>query len=220
MSKEATHQTLIASRRSTTLVGAPLVIAILLALFSLSPALAQEPVTYHFGVAPQNTNVTFESETDFETILGSTRALSGEVAVDFEAGKARARLEVPVDSLRTGIDLRDEHLRSRKWLDARKHPAISFTSTSARRLDDERWEVTGTFSMHGQSKEVTTVANVRRIPESVARKAGLDKGDWIRVTAPFELRLSDFGVEIPKGPARRVNDTWKVRVQAFASTRK
>jgi len=184
---------------------------------SLAPVAAEE-TTYHFGVSPQNTNVTFESETDFETILGSTREIRGTAVVDFDAGSAQTSLEVPVDTLRTGIDLRDQHLRSGMWLDAKKYPTISFVSSGARKIDDTRWEVTGTFSMHGESRELSTIIEARPIPASVAKQAGLGKGDWIRITAPFEVKLSDFGVKIPKKPAQRVNDTWKVRVQAFAST--
>ena len=72
--------------------------------------------------------------------------------------------------------------------------------------------------MHGQSRELTTIVDVRPIPASVAKQAGLGKGDWIRITAPFEVKLSEYGVKIPKKPAQRVNDTWKVKVQVFAST--
>ena len=190
---------------------------IMLVSVSVGSILAGE-TTYHFGTSPQNTNVSFESETDFETILGSTREVKGTAVVDLAAGTASTTIEVPVESLRTGIDLRDKHLRSGMWLDAGKHPTISFASTSAKKIDDTKWEVTGTFSMHGESRELTTVVEVRPIPEEVAKSAGLGKGDWIRIVAPFEVKLSDFGVKIPKKPAQRVNDTWKIRVQAFATT--
>lgn len=192
-------------------------ILIVIMIAAAGSALAGE-TTYTFGSSPQNTNVTFESETDFETILGSTREIRGTAVVDLASGTASTSMEVPVESLRTGIDLRDKHLRSGMWLDAGKHPTISFVSSSAKKIDDAKWEVTGTFSMHGQSRELTTVVEVRPIPEAVAKSAGLGKGDWIRVVAPFEVKLSDFGVKIPKKPAQRVNDTWKVRVQAFATT--
>ncbi len=193
----------------------PVIIGLL--LFSVGSTLAGETI-YHFGASPQNANVTFESETDFETILGSTREIKGKAVVDLEAGSASATLEVPVASLRTGIELRDSHLRSDMWLDADNHPTISFVSTAARKIDDTNWEVTGTFSMHGKSRELTTVVEVRPIPEEVAKNAGLGKGDWIRIAALFEVKLSEFGVVIPEKPAQRVSDTWKVRVQAFAST--
>ena len=188
-----------------------------LTIAALAPVAAVES-TYHFGVSPQNTNVTFESETDFETILGSTREIRGTAVVDFEGGTAQTNLEIPVESLRTGIDLRDKHLRSAMWLDAKKFPTISFVSTTARKIDDTRWEISGTFSMHGESRELSTIVDVRPIPGSIAKQAGLGKGDWVRITAPFEVKLSEFGVKIPNKPAQRVNDTWRVKVQVFAST--
>ena len=190
---------------------------VVLTLASLAPV-AAGGTTYHFGGSPKNTNVTFESETDFETILGSTRDISGTAVVDFEGGTAETSLEVPVDTLRTGIDLRDQHLRSGMWLDAKKYPTLSFVSTGSRKIDDTHWEITGKFSMHGESRELSTIVEVRSIPAGVAKQAGLGKGDWIRITAPFEIKLSDFGVKIPKKPAQRVNDSWTVRIQAFAST--
>ena len=193
-------------------------VSIVILAFAFLTASAAGETTYHFGVTPQNTNVTFESETDFETILGSTREIHGTAIVDFDGGTAQTSLEVPVDTLRTGIDLRDEHLRSGMWLDCGKYPTISFVSTSARKVDEKSWEVSGTFSMHGQSRELTTIVDVRPIPASVAKQAGLGKGDWIRITAQFEVKLSEYGVKIPKKPAQRVNDTWKVKVQVFAST--
>ncbi len=190
---------------------------IALTFASLAPVVAGG-TTYHVGGSPKNTNVTFESETDFETILGSTREISGTAVVDFEAGTAETSLEVPVDTLRTGIDLRDQHLRSGMWLDAKKYPTLSFVSTGSRKIDDTHWEITGKFSMHGESRELSTIVEVRSIPASVAKQAGLGKGDWIRITAPFEIKLSEFGVKIPKKPAQRVNDSWTVKIQAFAST--
>lgn len=192
----------------------------LLLTASISLTAAQDGGTvYHFGTDPKNTTITFESETDFETILGSTSVVTGTATIDLAAGTAATKLEVPVDSLRTGIDLRDKHLRSGDWLDSKKFPSISFASTAAKKLDGSRWEVTGRFSMHGVSKELTTVVDVRPIPEATAKDAGLGKGNWIRIVAPFEVKLSDFGVEIPKAPSRRVNDTWKVKIQAFATTK-
>jgi polyisoprenoid-binding protein YceI len=195
-----------------------LVLVSLVGMFASMASAVAEETTYHFGTSPKNTNVTFESETDFETILGSTRDIRGTSVVDFDGGTAQTTIEIPVESLRTGIDLRDEHLRSGMWLDAKKYPTISFVSTGARKVDDTHWEVNGTFSMHGESHELSTTVEVRPIPGSVAKQAGLGKGDWIRITAPFEVKLSDFGVTIPKKPAQRVNDTWKVKIQAFAST--
>ena len=174
--------------------------------------------TYHFGVSDQRTNITFESQTDFEIILGSSHKVSGSVVTDLEKGTAKIELYVPVASLRTGIDLRDEHLRSAMWLDAGKYPTLSFVSKSARKLAADRWEVRGTFTMRGVSREISTTVQVRLIPASIAKKAGLEKGQWMKVSTSFPVSLSDFGVEVPDMLGARVNDVWSVRLLAYAST--
>lgn len=173
---------------------------------------------YHFGVSDQRTNITFQSETDFETILGSSKKLAGTAVADLEEGKAEISLAVPVASLRTGIDLRDEHLRSPMWLDAEKYPTISFVSSEAKKVSHNRWKIRGTFTLHGVSRELTTTVDVRSIPAALAKEAGLEGGEWIRITAPFKVKLSDFGVRIPGKAAAKVNDTWEVHIQAYAST--
>ena len=175
--------------------------------------------SYKFGISDQRTNITFESTTDFEVILGSTHKISGMIVADLDAGTGRVEATVPVDSLRTGIDLRDKHLRSKKWLDAKSNPTISFISTSARKVSDNQWEISGTFTLHGVSREVTVTADVRPIPVAAAKKAGMEKGQWVRVLVPLEIKLSDYGVKIPNKAAARVNDTWKVRILAFAAAR-
>ncbi len=187
-------------------------------LFLVTPSLFAAETTFHFGKSGQRTNITFESETDFEVILGSTNEISGDVTADLTAGTGRLELEVPVASLRTGIAARDKHLQSKNWLNAKQFPLLSFVSSKVEKLSRGKWEVTGTFTMHGVSKEITVTVDVRSIPAAVAKKAGLEKGDWIRVNVPFELKLSDFGVKVSGRAAAKVNDTWKVRILAFATT--
>ena len=178
------------------------------------------PTVYHLGSASQRTNITFASETAFESILGTTQAIGGRVVADLEKGTGSVEIEIPVASLRTGIDMRDEHLRSPMWLDASAHPTIRFVSTSARRIDGERWRIRGSFTLHGVSRELELEADVRPIPAATAKAAGLEAGDWLRVTAPFTVRLSEFGVKVPEMAAAKVNDEWTVRLVAFATTAK
>lgn len=196
----------------------PLAVALVALLAGVSVVSAGEQ-TYHFGVSDQRSNVTFESNTDFEIILGSTHKLEGQVVADFDAGSGSVKAEVPVESLRTGIDMRDKHLRSGKWLNAKKFPMISFVSTKARRVSGNTWQIEGTFTLHGVSKAMTVQAEVREIPAAAAKKAGLEGGEWLRVVVPFEVSLSEFGVKIPGRAAAKVNDTWKVKILAFASTK-
>jgi polyisoprenoid-binding protein YceI len=174
--------------------------------------------TYHFGVSDQRSNITFESVTDFETVLGSTHKLMGHVTTDMRQGNAEVELIVPVASLKTGIDMRDDHLRSPMWLDAETFPTISFASTEVKKQRGSKWSVEGEFTLHGVTRDIKTKADVRQIPMDLAKKAGLEDGNWVKVTTEFELKLSDYGVMIPKMAAAKVSDTWKVTYVAYAST--
>ena len=122
--------------------------------------------TYHLGVIAsgmdlsQRSYVTFESQADVETIHGITNQLSGVVTADLKKGQAKINLDVPVASLRTGIDLRDEHLRSPNWLDADNYPKITFVSKKVKKVSKKQWKVSGTFTFHGVSKDITVTADL------------------------------------------------------------
>ena len=173
--------------------------------------------TYTVGGDEKNSNVTFESETDFETILGHTNTATGVVVGDLEAGTGRVDVRVPLASLDTGIELRNKHLQSSDWLNAKKFPEIQFVSRSVRKLDDGSWEIDGEFTLHGVAKPLTVKAQVRPIPAAAAKAAGLGKGEWLRISAPFEVKLSDHGVSVPKMVAGRVSDLWKVKLNLFVN---
>lgn len=181
------------------------------------PAQAEETI-YKFGISYQRTNISFESVTEFETVLGSSNQVSGQVKMDVNQGTAQIELEVPVTSLNTGIAMRDEHLRSEGWLDAEKHPVVSFVSKRARMTGQEKWTVNGDLTIHGVTKNIGAEVNVRLIPLEVAQLAGLEHGDWMKVSTTFDIKLSDFGVQIPKMAAAKINEVWKVKFQAFANS--
>ena len=198
-------------RRSLLLIALALA-----ALIQVRPADAAE-LTFTIGGDSKNSNITFESEADFETILGRTNTASGTVVADLVAGTGSVDVSVPVASLDTGIELRNKHLQSGDWLDARTSPELRFVSRSARKLEDGSWEIAGDFTLHGVSKPLTLRAQVRPIPADAAKAAGLGKGDWLRVSAPFEVRLSEHGVEVPGKVAGRVSDVWKVKLNLFVN---
>jgi polyisoprenoid-binding protein YceI len=81
-------------------------------LGALSAPLLAAPQTYAVGTEDKNTSITFESQTEFESILGTATQASGIVTADFGAGLGSVEITVPLDALQTGIDLRDKHLKS------------------------------------------------------------------------------------------------------------
>jgi polyisoprenoid-binding protein YceI len=182
-------------------------------LSAMVPA-AADAQTFSFGVHPKFVNITFESRMEIEDIFGSTHAISGWVKLDRRG--ATFRLEVPVASLRTGIDTRDEHLRSETWLDAARYPKIVFEGRSIRDLGKGRYQVSGLLDLHGQKRAQTVVVSARRIPRKLAERLGLGDAEWVRVRGTFQVKLSDHGVRIPEMTAAKVNDLWTVKVSLFA----
>src|SRR5258706_7210802 len=99
------------------------ILAAAFALLAFARAAAPDETTYYVGHHPKYVNITFESEADIENIVGTTNKATGEIKADLEKGTGSVSITVTVASMKTGIDMRDEHLRSEMWLNAAKFPA-------------------------------------------------------------------------------------------------
>ena len=84
---------------------------------------------------------------------------------------------VDIDSIDTDVADRDKHLRSPDFFDAEKHPRLTFTSSRVRPTGDNRYDVTGTLTLRGVSKEIT-------LPVTFL---GFAKDPWGNEKAGFEL---------------------------------
>ena len=168
--------------------------------------------------------VTFVSDAPLETINGVSARVEGEINVDIaNLSTARARVTVPVNTLRTGIDLRDEHLRGDGWLDAANHPNITFeltriegaTSLTPGQAVDVRFH--GRVTIHGVTKNVVARGRVQYTPLSaeMQQSPGID-GDVIRFRAQFTVQLSDFNVAIPLPVRLKVSNEITVGINARA----
>jgi hypothetical protein len=106
------------------------------------------------------------------------------------AGEASISMQVESESVRTGIALRDRHLRGPRFLDSDRDPLIRFDSERVRRHDGV-WDVRGRLSLRGSQREVsasvldepssgaqrrlTTEFNVPRRPHAIGAARGIRK---------------------------------------------
>jgi polyisoprenoid-binding protein YceI len=178
--------------------------------------------TYGFGTHKARTTMTFVSEADIETIHGVSHEMAGRIAVAKDGRSAGGKLQVPVAAMRTGIDLRDEHLRSSQWLDAKKYPYITLELTSARpkaegaAWDGRTWAYEGRLTIKGATRALSGEVDVSVVPERLNNLLG--PGKWIRVRTHFDVKLKDFGIEIPQNVVAKVSEVWKVRVDVYGTT--
>jgi polyisoprenoid-binding protein YceI len=61
---------------------------------------------------------------------------------------------IDVSSINTGIEKRDEHLRSPDFLDAAKYPTMTFKSKKIEKAGEGKYKVTGDLTLHGTTREV------------------------------------------------------------------
>jgi polyisoprenoid-binding protein YceI len=123
-------------------------------------------------------------------VKGSFRGLKGALTLD-EANPARSsiRATVDVNTLSTGDEQRDGHLKSPDFFDAATYPEMAFQSTTVKRSGDGEYEVTGDLTMHGVTKPVTFAVEGPGAP---------GKDPWgntrIGLSATTKINRKDFGL--------------------------
>nr|WP_299421294.1 YceI family protein [uncultured Emticicia sp.] len=90
---------------------------------------------------------------NFGTYKGSVETLNEE---DF-AG-AKVSFSADIDSISTGQEQRDGHLKSGDFFDAENFPKLTFASTSMEKIDDENYTIIGDLTIKGTTKEVVLKA--------------------------------------------------------------
>ncbi|MBK7500709.1 MAG: YceI family protein [Ignavibacteriales bacterium] len=158
---------------------------------------------------------TFYSEARFENITGLTNDVFGEVSFDLKDVKSTLKGEILVStsSIKTGIEKRDEHLRSVSWLNSEKYPTIIYKIKEVERVDlieDNQIKIVllGEFSLRGKTKLVYASATIKYLLENEVTKT-LMPGNLISIVARFDLNLSDFGISNSMIP-NRVSDNIQI----------
>lgn len=101
--------------------------------------------------------VTFKIRNFGLWVEGSFNGLNGEIRFD-PLNPANALFEVTLDanSIETGLDLRNKHLRKEEYLDVKRYPQIRFTSSSVVKGNKHNgWIVTGQLTIKKVTKEIT-----------------------------------------------------------------
>ena len=116
-------------------------------------------ITYQ--IDPAHTSIGFAGKHMMETtVRGRFKEYEGQVVTeDDDPTTAAIHLTIRVASLDTGVDRRDEHLRSADFFDVEKFPAASFRSSKVEDLGGDRYRVIGDLTVHGVTHPVVLSAN-------------------------------------------------------------
>lgn len=159
---------------------------LLLALVLTSAFSLLSAQTQHLTVEPNHSTIGFRIPISNGITLVTGKFMDFDLSltlIDGDWAKSSAQFTIQATSINTGIDDRDEHLRSADFFEVEKYPTITFVSEKIVALDDTHFEVQGTFDMHGVSQVVT-------LPFEVLGQEGNSIGIQIRST----LNRLDYGV--------------------------
>ena len=139
-------------------------------------------------------------------IAGSTRLRDAGAALDLEHIEAI----VPVASLRTGIKLRDEHMRKYIFETADgEQPDVQFSAKHAQCSQTPNTGVytcltSGVLSIRGTARPIQLELKVSK------------NGDGFKVTADTMVTLSSYGIERPSQFGVKTEDTVRIHVDLNA----
>jgi polyisoprenoid-binding protein YceI len=118
-------------------------------------------------------------------IQGEGKALTAENTAWTKDGKFSGTFHVPLDSLETGISMRDRHMKE-KYLETGKYPNADLV-LKACPLKASETTCEGKLTLHGVTK-----------PVSIKLKSADAGPKTMKVNADFAVKLSDYGISIPK----------------------
>jgi polyisoprenoid-binding protein YceI len=112
-------------------------------------------------IDPMHSEIQFKAKhMVISTVTGSFLEFSGKMEAPSENKDSFENsiisFEANVGSINTGVDQRDEHLRSADFFEAEKYPKINFVSTSFKKNgSDTSYHMTGNLTIRGTTKPIT-----------------------------------------------------------------
>lgn len=102
---------------------------------------------------------------------------------------AKFTVTAKVNSVNTGVEARDNHLRSADFFDVAKYPELKFVSTSFTKKIGNEYELVGDLTIHGVTKKVTLKAFCNGMVVNP-----MSKENTLGFTIKGKINKNDFGV--------------------------
>jgi polyisoprenoid-binding protein YceI len=167
------------------IVLAPLFLAALAAL----PARGAEA----YNLDPAHTGISFKiSHLGLSSVFGTFKDVSGAFTVDDQnPANSSFGMTIKTHSIDTSNVKRDEHLRGADFFNVKQFPALTFKSTAVKPVDG-CLEVTGDFTLHGETKPITFLLKGGR---KATDPTGAHRTGY---STELTLKRSDYGVGAAK----------------------
>ncbi|MFE6866649.1 YceI family protein [Kitasatospora sp. NPDC057692] len=121
----------------------------------MSASLAE--LTGDYVLDPTHTRIGFVARHAMVTkVRGSFTVFEGTAHLDGgDPARSAGQVVIKAESIETGVEQRDQHLRTNDFLDAPTYPDITFRSTSVEQRSDSEFRVTGDLTIKETTRPVT-----------------------------------------------------------------
>jgi polyisoprenoid-binding protein YceI len=177
--------------------------AIAAALVVAMPLLGHAQAT-SWSIDPAHSSANFTiRHAAVSTVHGSIYKIAGSVSWDdSDVSKSSVDATLDATTISTGVEARDNHLKSPDFFDVAKFPTATFKSTSVAKTADGL-KVTGNLTLHGVTKPVTLeVTDISAVTPNPMKKGAFSRG----LTASTTINRHDFGVNGGMADAMLSND--------------
>jgi polyisoprenoid-binding protein YceI len=145
--------------------------------------------TKTFAIDKAHSEVVFQVRHLITKVRGRFSNFEGNVEFDEERPEvSTVNISIDATSIDTSEPDRDTHLRSDDFFGVATYPKLTFQTTQVKKTGPNTFDVTGTFTMHGVTKDIT-------LPVTYL---GVAKDPWGKERAGFEAELTinrkDYGL--------------------------
>ncbi|MFF1902669.1 YceI family protein [Kitasatospora sp. NPDC058218] len=113
-------------------------------------------LTGDYVLDPAHTRIGFVARHAMVTkVRGAFHTFDGSAHLDgTDPSRSTARVSITSESIDTGNEQRDGHLRTNDFLDAPNHPKITFSSTGVEQLSSTEYRVSGDLTIKGTARPI------------------------------------------------------------------
>jgi polyisoprenoid-binding protein YceI len=134
-------------------------------------------------VLPKQSSIHFEFRQMGVPVKGSFKRFTTEVTFDpARPEAARAQIEIDLASIDAGSTEADEESAGKLWFNRSVYPKATFVSSQVRALGNNRYEMRGTLTLKGKTREMTMP-----VTYTPGRNAATFDGSFV-------LKRLDFGI--------------------------
>jgi len=169
--------------------------------------IAAVPEAMPWNVDVPHTGVSFSVEHFFTPVRGEFSHFEVELLYDrHDPANSSVKVRIPVTSVDTGNERRDNHLRSADFFEADSYPYITFVSQSVEQIGENELLVRGPLKIKGTVRDIelpVKILGVMDVPSEMQEMLG-----GVTEIASFETSLTldrrDFGVGVGSWAATAV----------------